>query len=90
VLTELKKLGIDGTARYAVKAIPVYLAPEDARELLASAIRHLSQDIEALKEKIAEAEKEQSKTALRRLEKEKSYREALLAAFKNYLAQLEG
>jgi GTPase SAR1 family protein len=90
IVEELKKLGFDDTAlsRYVVKAIPVYLAPEDARSVLSAAVSHLSEDIDELKKKIGEAEKEQSKSALKRLEKEKSYREALLTAFKNYLAQL--
>jgi hypothetical protein len=87
VVEELKKLGLDHE-RYVVRAVPVYLAPEDARELLSAAMRSLSKDVEALVEKIKEAEREQNKRALKRLEKEKSYREALLAAFRSYLAQL--
>jgi hypothetical protein len=90
VVEELKKLGIDDTSRYAVKIIQVYLQPEDARELLGAAVRSLSKDVEALAEKIKEAEREQDKRALRRLEKERSYREALLTALRNYLASLEG
>ena len=89
VIEELKRLGLDHFAeRYVVKAVPVYLSPEDARELLSAAVRSLSKDAELLKEKIKEAEREQDKRALRRLEREKSYREALLTAFKAYLAQL--
>jgi hypothetical protein len=89
VVEELRKLGLDHFAeRYTVKAIQVYLAPEDAKELLHAAVSHLSADVEELKQKIAEAEREQNKAALRRLEREKSYREALLAALRNYLAQL--
>jgi len=88
VIAELKKLGINDTSRYAVKAIPIFLSPEFAKDLLSAAVHSLSRDVEALSEKIKEAEKEQNKSALKRLEKEKSYREALLATFKTYLAQL--
>jgi len=89
VVDELKKLNLDHFAeRYVVKAVPVYITPEDARELLGAAVRSLSKDVEALSEKIKEAEREQNKRALKRLEKEKSYREALLVAFRSYLAQL--
>jgi len=90
VVSELQKLGINDTSRYVVKAVPVYLTPEDARELLGAAVRSLSADVEALSEKIKEAEKEKSKSALKRLEREKTYREALLTAFKNCLASLKG
>jgi len=88
VVEELKKLGINDTSRYVVKAIPIFLSPEDARDLLSAAIRSLSADVETLSEKIKEAEKEQNKNALKRLEKEKTYREALLTTFRSYLAQL--
>ena len=88
VVSELQKLGINNTSRYVVKVIPIFLQPEDAKELLGAAVHSLSRDVEALAEKIKEAEREQNKRALRRLEKEKSYREALLVAFRSYLAQL--
>jgi len=89
VVEELRKLGLDRYAeRYTIRAIPIFLQPEDARELLGAAVRHLSADVETLKKRIEEAEREQDKRALRRLEQEKSYHEALLQAFRNYLAQL--
>lgn len=90
VIEKLRKMGFDDSIieRYTVKAIPVYLEPEEARELLYYAIRKLSEDVDELKQKIDEAEKEKNLPALRRLEKEKAYREALLVTFKNYLAQL--
>jgi uncharacterized protein YdcH (DUF465 family) len=41
-----------------VKAIPVYLEPEHAREILELAERRLSADVEVLRRRIEEAEKE--------------------------------
>lgn len=90
VVEKLKALGFkeDIVERYVVKAIPIYLEIDEARELLYHAIRHLSEDVEELKQKIKEAEKEKNLPALRRLQKEKAYREALLESFKNYLSSL--
>jgi hypothetical protein len=86
---ELAKLGLAPLAdRYVVRAVPIYLEPDEARELLSAAISHLSSDVDELKRKIEEAEKEQKFKALRKLEREKKYREALLEAFRNYLASL--
>jgi HPt (histidine-containing phosphotransfer) domain-containing protein len=73
---------------YAVEAIPVYLEPEDAKKLLNAAIQHLSADVEELESKIAEAEKEQKKEALKRLESSLKYKQALLNAFKRFLQTL--
>jgi hypothetical protein len=47
--------------RYIVRAIPVYLEPEDARRVLEAAIRKLSADAEELSRKIEEAEKAKAK-----------------------------
>ncbi|MCI4408399.1 MAG: hypothetical protein JHC26_04860 [Thermofilum sp.] len=90
VVEKLRALGFkdDILERYVVKAIPIYLEIDEARELLYYAIRKLSEDVDELKQKIAEAEKERNLPAMRRLEKEKSYREALLLSFKNYLSSL--
>jgi len=82
VVDELKKLNLDHFAeRYVVKAVPVYLEPGEARELLAAAVRHLSADAEALKQKIAEAEREQEKREVRRLRTELDRVNALLSQF---------
>ncbi len=53
-LKEVKDVDL---SRYTVKAIPVYLEPEHAREILELAERHLSADVEVLR-RIEEAEKE--------------------------------
>jgi DNA repair exonuclease SbcCD ATPase subunit len=69
--------------RYIVRAVPVYLEPEDARRVLEAAIRKLSADAEELSRKIEEAEKARKHRVkdlrrdygriLRKLEEIKSY-----------------
>lgn len=74
--------------RYSVKAIPIYMEPENARELLEAAIRKMSEDVEELKERIKEASEKKKKATLRKLEQQLDYRKALLEAFKRYLASI--
>jgi hypothetical protein len=82
VVDELKKLNLDHFAeRYIVRAVPVYLEPADAKELLAAAVKHLSADAETLKQKIKDAEKEQEKREIRRLRAELDRVNALLSQF---------
>jgi len=93
IKSELKALQIDQVKKvdldaYSVKAIPIYLEPEDAKEILNAAIQHLSADVEELEAKIAEAEKEQKKEALKRLESSLKYKQELLNAFKRFLQTL--
>jgi vacuolar-type H+-ATPase subunit E/Vma4 len=94
VIEELKKLGIDKIknisieGRYGVRVVPIYLAPEEARNLLSAAIENLSKDVEELERKIEEAKQNENKKYLRQLESERSYRVALLETFKKYLSQL--
>jgi hypothetical protein len=93
IKSELSKLQIDQVKKvdlnaYSVKAIPVYLEPEDAKEILNAAIAHLSADVDELESKIAEAEKEQKKEALKRLESNLKYKQELLNAFKRFLQTL--
>jgi len=94
VIEELKKLGIDKIkdinveAMYGVRVIPIYLEPGEARNLLSAAIEHLSKDVEELEKKIEDAKQNENKKYLRQLESERKYRQALLEAFKKYLASL--
>jgi len=94
VINELKKLGIDKIKnidiekRYGIRVVPIYLEPSEAKVLLETAIKHLSEDVEELERKIEEAKQNENKKYLRQLESEKKYREALLEAFKKYLSQL--
>jgi len=85
VVNELKKINIDSTDRYIVKAVPIYLEPDNAKSLLESAVKHLSADVLELQKRIEEAEKEGSKVSLKRLENEITYKKALLESFKKYL-----
>ena len=91
VREELAKLGLSRYAdRYRVRAVSVYLEPEEAEELLQAAIDHLSEDVEELEAKIEVAEKTRAHSSLQRLERDRRYREALLKAFKDYLASVLG
>ena len=85
-IREVKNVDVDSI--YSVKAIPVYLEPDNARELLNVAIRHLSEDVTELEKRIAEAEREQKKSALRRLQNDLVYRQNLLESFRRFLSQL--
>lgn len=86
-ISQIKNISIEKL--YSVKAIPIYLEPESAKELLASAIRHLSADVEELENRIKEAEEQQKKSVLKRLEADLQYRKALLDTFRKYLTMLE-
>jgi transposase-like protein len=94
VIEELKRLGIDKIknisieGRYGVRVVPIYLEPEEAKNLLETAVAHLSRDVEELSQKIEEAKKNENKKYLRQLESERRYRVALLEAFRRYLASL--
>jgi hypothetical protein len=94
VIEELRKLGIDKIknisieGRYGIRVVPIYLEPEEAKNLLETAIAHLSRDVEELEKKIEEAKKNENRKYLRQLESEKKYRVALLEAFRRYLASL--
>jgi len=82
-LSQVKNIDIDKL--YGVKAIPIYMEPEDARELLGVAVKHLSKDVEELEAKIKEAESQKKRKYLTQLEKDLNYKRALLEAFKKYL-----
>jgi rubrerythrin len=84
-LSQFKNVDI---SRYFAKAIPVYLEPENARELLDVAIRKLSEDVEELAEKIRKAEDEKNKKILSRLQQDYNYRRNLLESFKKFLESL--
>jgi len=91
VRKELAKLGLaQYVDRYRVRAVPVYLEPEEAEELLCAAIEHLSEDVEELQQRIKEAWKARDSQTEQRLRRDKRYREALLASFKKYVASVLG
>ena len=82
-LSQVKNIDVDRL--YSVKAIPIYMEPEDAKELLGAALKHLSEDVGVLKEKIKKAEEEKNKRYLAQLEKDLNYKQALLESLKKYL-----
>jgi len=88
VKEEMTKLGLaQYTDKYVARVVTVYLEPEEAERVLNAAIKRLSADTAELQKKIEDAKKEQNRKALLRLEREKTYKEALLQSFKNYLAR---
>jgi predicted DNA-binding antitoxin AbrB/MazE fold protein len=86
-ISQVKK-NIDLNSLYSVRAVPIYLEPDDAKELLNAAIARLSADVDELERRIREAEDQQKKTALKRLETDLNYRKALLEAFKRFLSSI--
>jgi hypothetical protein len=90
VKSSLRRLGLpeEFAARYDVRAIKVYLEPEDAKALLQAAVEHLSKDVEELEAKIEEAKKKQAQRTLRRLMASHESRKTLLEVLEKYLQQL--
>jgi hypothetical protein len=88
VKKRLRELGMpdDFVERYEVRAIPVYLEPDEAKRLLQRAVERLSKDILELEERIKKAKEEGKKLALKRLEQEIAYKKALLEAFRRYIS----
>jgi len=80
VKSELGKLNISSD-RYAVKAVPVFLEPGDAKSLLDAAIAHLSSDAEELAARIKRAEEERRRKELQRLRRELETVQRLLDTF---------
>jgi len=94
VREELSKLplsqvkNVDVEKAYCVRVVPVYLEPEDAKLMLDAAVQRLSRDVEELEKRIAEAEKEQKKSALKRLQQDYIYKQKLLESFKKFISSL--
>jgi DNA-binding transcriptional MerR regulator len=80
---------IDIDKIYTVKAIPVYLEPEDAKLLLDTAIAELEEAREELERKIQEAEQEKKRSTIKKLEQELEYTKQVLEQFKKFLQQIE-
>ncbi|MCC6049719.1 MAG: hypothetical protein LM580_03380 [Thermofilum sp.] len=82
VRKKLAELGLAPLAdRYIVRAVPVYLEPEDAKELLAAAIAKLSADARGLRERIEEAEAEKKEKEVKKLKRKLAQVERLLDQF---------
>ena len=80
---------IDIDKLYTVKAISVYLEPEDAKLLLDTAIAELEEAKEELEKRIQEAEQEKKRSTIRKLEQELEYTKQVLEQFKKLLQQIE-
>ena len=71
--------------RYGVKAIEIYLKPEDAKEILKLAERKLLRDIEELRQRIADAERENNKRLVNKYLREEGFKKNLLDALRKYM-----
>ena len=81
---------IDIDKLYTVKAIEVYLKPEDAKLLLETAIAELEEQREELERKIQEAEQEKKRRSdSKRLERDLEYTKQVLEQFKKFLQQIQ-
>jgi DNA-binding transcriptional MerR regulator len=80
---------IDIDKLYAVKAIEVYLKPEDAKLLLETAIAELEEQREELERRIQEAEQEKKRSTIKKLEQELEYTKQVLEQFKKFLQQIQ-
>jgi hypothetical protein len=71
--------------RYGVKAIEIYLKPEDAKEILKLAERKLLRDIEELRQRIADAERENNKRLVNKYLKQEDFKKNLLDSLRKYM-----
>jgi len=85
-IEKIKNIDVDKT--YGIDVIEIYMKPDDAKKILERAIETLSQDIEELNKRIAEAEKTNNRNALRRLQNSLEFKKALVEVFKKKLSQL--
>jgi hypothetical protein len=74
--------------KYIVRAVPVYLEPEDAKRVLEAAMRKLSADAEELTRKIEEAEKARNERRVKELKRDYSRILRKLEEIKSYLRQI--
>ncbi len=85
----LQKIGLGDVAhRYYVKAVRMYLEPQDAKMLLDAAVAQLSAEVEELQRRIKEAEAAKNRRLVKELMHKKEYVKALLDAFKKYIEEI--
>jgi hypothetical protein len=85
----LRKIGLDQIAhRYFVKAIRIYLHPEDAKMLLDAAVSQLTAEIQELGRRIKDAEAARNRRLVRELLYKREYTKALLDIFKKYMEDI--
>jgi len=71
--------------KYGVKAIEIYLKPEDAKEILKLAERKLLRNIEELRQRIADAERENNKRLVNKYMREEEFKKNLLDVLRKYM-----
>jgi hypothetical protein len=74
--------------RYIVRAVPVYMEPEDAKRVLEAAIRKLSADAEELARRVEEAERAKDKRRVKDLRRDYSRIMRKLEEIKSYLKRI--
>jgi len=91
VRERLQRLGLGQFApRYFVRAVKVYLEPQDARMLLEAAVDQLRGEMEELGRRIDDAVKNQNRRMVKELMYKKEYVKALLYTFKKYIEDISG
>ncbi len=87
----LQKIGLGELAqRYFVRAIKVYLQPQDAKMLLDAAVRQLTAEVQELERRIKDAEVAQNRRLVKELMYKREYVKHLLTAFKKYIENING
>jgi hypothetical protein len=85
----LRKVGLDQFAhRYFVKAIRVYLHPDDAKMLLDAAVDQLTLEVQELERRIKDAETARNRRLVGELIRKKEYVRALLDVFKKHVEDI--
>jgi len=74
--------------RRIVKAIKIYIEPEDAKELLSDIVSRLNEEVEEFKRRIEEAEKKSEEKKIKWLMRELTLRELKLKMFKDVLSKI--
>ncbi len=86
VRERLRHLGLEEVAsRYFVRAVKVYLEPQDAKMLLDAAVNQLRVEVEELEKRIKAAETAQNRRQVSELMRKKEYAKSLMEIFKKYI-----
>ncbi len=85
----LQKIGLGDVAhRYYVKAVKMYLEPQDAKMILDAAVSQLSSEIRELERRIKDAVAAQNRRQVSELMRKKEYAAALMNIFKKYIESI--
>ncbi len=89
VKKRLHQLGLGEVAnRYFVRAVKVYLEPQDAKMLLDATVRQLTAEVQELERRIKDAEVAQNKRLVKELMYKREYVKHLLMVFKKYIENI--